>query len=77
MKFICTFNDNMKNIDTALLRKGRLISKYEFKPLDIKKGNAILAKLGIEAELTKPLALSDIFNFLEDGYENEQKKSII
>jgi len=77
MKFICTFNDNMKNIDTALLRKGRLISKYEFKPLDIKKGNAILEKLGIEAELTKPLALSDIFNFLEDGYENEQKKSII
>ena len=62
MKFICTFNDNMKNIDTALLRKGRLVSKYE---------------LGIEAELTKPLPLSDIFHFLEDGYENEKKKTII
>ena len=32
LKFICTFNDDVKNIDSALLRKGRLISKYEFKP---------------------------------------------
>lgn len=77
MKFICTFNDNMKNIDTALLRKGRLVSKYEFKPLTPIKANQLLKDMGIEAELTKPLPLSDIFHFLEDGYENEKKKSII
>lgn len=42
IKFICTFNANIKDIDTALLRKGRLISKYEFKPLNTDKANALL-----------------------------------
>lgn len=76
MKFICTFNDNMKNIDTALLRKGRLVSKYEFKPLSVEKATALLNEMDIEADIKKPMALSDIFNFLEESYDNE-KKSII
>lgn len=76
MKFICTFNDNMKNIDTALLRKGRLVSKYEFKPLCTEKANKLLQEMDIEANITKPIALSNIFNFLDDSYDNE-KKSII
>lgn len=33
IKFICTFNTNIQNIDKALLRKGRLKLKYEFKEL--------------------------------------------
>lgn len=78
MKFICTFNDDMKNIDSALLRKGRLISKYEFKPLCIEKATKILNDNGIEVKLTKPLPLSDIFNYGEDDYDNNtQKRNII
>lgn len=42
IKFICTFNEDIKDIDSALLRKGRLVSKYEFKPLSVEKTNALL-----------------------------------
>lgn len=41
-KFICTFNTNLENIDQALLRKGRLKLKYEFKKLNSEKVNAYL-----------------------------------
>ena len=76
IKFICTFNEDMKNIDPALLRKGRLVSKYEFKPLEIPKAQAILEERGIEATLAKPLSLAELFYFEEDGYDIS-KKSII
>ena len=42
IKFICTFNEDIKDIDSALMRKGRLVSKYEFKPLTVEKTNALL-----------------------------------
>lgn len=42
IKFICTFNEDIKDIDPALMRKGRLVSKYEFKPLTVEKTNALL-----------------------------------
>lgn len=76
IKFICTFNDDMKNIDDALLREGRLVSKYEFKPLAANKANAILAELGYETNVTKPLSLAKIFHYGETSYE-VTKKSII
>lgn len=76
MKFICTFNDDMKNIDPALLRKGRLVSKYEFKPLCAEKANALLAKQDIEANLVKSLTLADIFNFGDKSYD-EKKREIL
>ena len=76
IKFICTFNDDMKNIDSALLRKGRLVSKYEFKNLDVEKAQSLLNELGVEDIITKPLSLADIFNYGDDDYE-PVRKSII
>ena len=76
IKFICTFNDDMKNIDDALLRKGRCISKYEFMPLCVEKAQNLLNERGIEAMVTKPLTLSDIFHYEDDDYQIK-KKSII
>ena len=76
MKFICTFNEDMKNIDDALLREGRLMSKYEFKDLEISKAEAILKERGIETKLEKPLSLAKIFHYGESSYESV-KKSII
>lgn len=42
IKFICTFNADVNDIDSALMRKGRLVSKYEFKPLTVEKTNNLL-----------------------------------
>ena len=76
IKFICTFNDDMRNIDSALLRKGRLVSKYEFQPLAVEKAKALLEERGITDNITKPMSLADIFYYGDDSYETI-KKSII
>ena len=76
IKFICTFNEDVKNIDTALLRKGRMISKYEFTNLEVDKANALLEELGIDAKTTKPMSLAEIFHYEDDNYE-VKRKSII
>ena len=86
LKFICTFNDDVKNIDAALLRKGRLVSKYEFKALCIEKANELLktlyeedyknGKYKNEPVTEKPLSLADIYHFYEASYEKERRKII-
>ena len=86
LKFICTFNDDVKNIDAALLRKGRLVSKYEFKALCVDKANDLLkslyeedyknGKYENEPVTEKPLSLADIYHFYEASYEKERRKII-
>ena len=76
IKFICTFNDDMKNIDPALLRKGRCISKYEFTALDKEKAEALLKERGIETRVEKNLTLADIFHYGDDDYQPRTKTII-
>ena len=76
IKFICTFNDDMRNIDPALLRKGRLVSKYEFTPLDVEKAQKLLEERGIKDKINKPLSLAEIFHFEDATYETARKKII-
>lgn len=77
IKFICTFNENISKIDDALLRKGRLACKYEFKELNLEKTKALIKReYGIDYTDNKPLTLADIFNFKAKSYENSKHKSI-
>lgn len=77
IKFICTFNAEIDSIDSALLRKGRLVSKYEFKKLCPEKASALLTKLyGKEIIVKEALSLADIYNYEADSYEDTPKKPI-
>ena len=68
IQIIATFNTDLKNIDKALLRKGRLTAIYEFKALEFQKVNALFQHLKIDdCEVFKPMTLADIFNFKEDN----------
>lgn len=75
-KFICTFNADLKNIDKAILRRGRLKKKYEFKALTAEKTKKLADKLNIEVEEGVSLPLCDIYNYGEDTGANNNKKSI-
>ena len=76
LKFICTFNTEDK-IDPALLRKGRMKMKYEFKPLEVDRVNNLFKKLGIKAVAKEPMPLADVYNYEEDnGTQNEEKRKI-
>jgi len=68
IKIIVTFNTDLKNIDTALQRKGRLRYQYTFDNLCKEKSIALLKKLGYKIDkVTKPMSLADIYNY---GKEN-------
>ena len=45
IKFICTFNEEVTNIDEALMRKGRLACMYEFKKLTADKVEILLPEV--------------------------------
>jgi len=76
LRFICTFNTDLSNIDPALLRKGRCKVKYEFKELSSDKVKKLseVKGLNIPEDKIKKMTLADIFNFDKDSFENKQGK---
>ena len=68
IKLICTFNTSLDKIDKALLRKGRLSLKYEFKKLTKDKVANILGH-----SVDKNMSLAEIYNIEE---ENDFSKKI-
>lgn len=77
IQIIATFNTDVKNIDKALMRKGRLSQIYEFKPLSIDRTNKLLTVLKIKETVNQPLPVADIFNFEKDShYKPTLKKTV-
>ena len=73
ISIIATFNINTKNIDDALMRKGRLLMHYHFDYLNEKKSKELLEKLGHkEIEVKAPMSLADIY-YYNNGNGNEVK----
>lgn len=62
IQIVCTFNTDLSRIDSALLRKGRLIAAYHFQPLAPAKAQALANSLGQTTPLDEPTALADIYN---------------
>jgi len=62
VQLICTFNSSLTMVDSALLRKGRLIAKYEFGKLGIEKSKRLSAHLGFDKEIDKPMTIAEIAN---------------
>lgn len=78
IQVIATFNTDIKNIDKALLRKGRLTAIYEFKELEFQKVNTLFEYLKIENHETfKSMTLTDIFNFKEHNFNTKKEKARI
>lgn len=77
IKIIATFNEDIKKVDSALLRKGRLIYRYEFEELSVEKTNALFKHLKIDHVSDHGMTLADIFNFEQDNGCEENKKQTI
>lgn len=76
IQIICSFNTDISKVDSALLRKGRLIAKYEFKELNVKKAQLLSTKLGFKNAINNSMILSDIYNQDEITFEADKKASI-
>ncbi|AFM05495.1 ATPase family protein associated with various cellular activities (AAA) [Bernardetia litoralis DSM 6794] len=62
LKIICTFNTDIKNLDKALLREGRLSGIHRFEALPIENANKIAKLNNIEREFKEPATLAQIYN---------------
>lgn len=76
IQILATFNSELGSIDDALLRKGRLITKYQFKALEPKLAQKLSKKLGYTRKITTPESLATIYNPKgEDNLKNKKQKS--
>jgi hypothetical protein len=62
LKIICTFNTDIKNLDPALLREGRLLGIHKFDKLQAEKANKIAALNQLDKSFNEPVTLAQIFN---------------
>lgn len=77
IQIICSFNTDISKVDSALLRKGRLIAKYEFKELEIQKAQKLSKKLGFITKINSEMILSNIYNQDEISFSESQKTNQI
>jgi hypothetical protein len=62
MRIICTFNCDLKKIDPALMRKGRLYYEYHFGKLSIKDGQRLSDHCELDVKIQEEMTLAEIFN---------------
>lgn len=74
LQIICTFNTSISNIDEALLRKGRLIAKYEFGKISAEKAQQLSEKLGFQTQISEPMTLAEIYNQTEKQFHQPKEK---
>lgn len=77
VQIICSFNTDLSKVDNALLRKGRLIARYEFKKLEVTKAQALSNKLGFNTIINHPMTLTDIYHQNEMEFEQKNEKQLI
>jgi SpoVK/Ycf46/Vps4 family AAA+-type ATPase len=73
IQIVATFNMDKAKIDSALLRKGRLIAEHKFDALPIEDAQALIDSLGYEHKADKPMTLTEIYNLNEAEYKTEEK----
>lgn len=77
VQLICTFNTDLQNIDSALLRPGRLLAMREFLPLDKENAQKLLDKLDIKKEAEEDMSLATIYASGEEESNNVLTKQKI
>ncbi|HMH22344.1 MAG TPA: AAA family ATPase [Puia sp.] len=73
VQVICTFNNSLTLVDQALMRKGRLIAKYEFGKLSVSKSQRLSHYFGFDSAINRPMTIAEIAN----QHEKEQASTQI
>lgn len=76
IQIIATFNMKREKIDSALLRKGRLIVEHKFENLNVEETNNLFKYLNKDYISNVPMSLADIYNIDVETYKTEKNKSI-
>jgi hypothetical protein len=74
VQLICTFNSSLTTVDSALIRKGRLIARHEFGKLSVVKSQRLSNHLGFDTIVTQPMTIAEISNQHEQEYQIIRKE---
>jgi len=77
IQIIATFNTKRENIDSAFMRKGRLIAEHKFIKLTVEESNILLKHIGKDITVNEDMAVSDIYNIDVDVYKTIKDKNKI
>lgn len=73
---IATFNIAREKIDSALVRKGRLLVEHHFEPLSVEMANGLLERIGSERRVSEPTSLAEIYNPDDNFHEEEERRKV-
>jgi len=76
IQLICTFNSSLSLVDSALMRKGRLIARYEFGKLSIGKAQRLSKHFGHDMIIDKPMTIAEIANPNEKDHQADRVEII-
>lgn len=78
LSIVATFNTEKDNIDSALLRKGRLRMSHEFKKLSKENCKKIASSRGIDPDqITEDMTLAEIYNHAHDaGFKVPEERRV-
>lgn len=76
VQLICTFNSSLTLIDEALMRKGRLIARYEFGKLGTAKAQRLSNHFGFDTLINRPMSIAEIAN-QHERTENSQRVEVM
>ncbi|MEO5998885.1 MAG: AAA family ATPase [Chitinophagaceae bacterium] len=76
VQLICTFNNSLDLIDEALMRKGRLIAKYEFGKLSVAKAQRLSNHFGFKTIIHKPMTIAELSNQHEREFQSKKTEVI-
>lgn len=77
VQLICTFNSELTLVDQALMRKGRLIARYEFGKLSVAKAQRLSDKLGLAQTITEPMTIAEITHPQEKTAKGTMPRRVI
>lgn len=77
VQLICTFNTHISKVDSALLRKGRLIAKYEFGKLSIAKAQKLSDTLKQNIFVSEEMTISEIYHQKEKSFTSDYSSTRI
>jgi len=76
IQIVATFNMKREKIDSALLRKGRLIAEHKFENLTVEETNKLLKHLNKDYVSQNDMSLADIYNIDTEVYKSKTKNKI-
>lgn len=76
VQLICTFNSAVTMVDSALMRKGRLIAKYEFGKLCAEKAQRLSDHLKFDTIINRAMTVAEISNQNEKEAKAKQVEVI-